>query len=79
MTVVAVDPSQRDALVARMRIVRSDSGRFVALVTSQVTRLTTEHFLLAVPPEQKWYRARRFWWGVVTGGVAGAGTALISR
>lgn len=79
MTVTAVDPSQRDALVARLRIVRSDSGRLVALVTSQVTRLTTDHFLLAVEPPQPWYRARRFWWGVVTGSIVGTGTTLLTR
>jgi len=79
MTVSAVDPSQRDALVARLRIVRADSGRFVALVTSQVTRVTTEHFLLAARPPVPWYKARRFWWGVVSGGAAGAGAAILVK
>ncbi len=79
MTVSAVDPAQRDALVARMRIVRSDSGRFVALVTSQVSRVTTEHFLLAVEPTVPWYKARRFWWGAVGGAVVGAGVGVGAR
>lgn len=79
MTVSAVDPTQRDALVARLRIVRSDSGRFVALVTSQVTRVTTNHFLLAARPPVPWYRTQRFWWGVAAGGAAGAGTAMVAR
>lgn len=79
MTVSAVDPTQRDALVARLRIVRSDSGRFVALVTSQVTRVTTNHFLLAARPKTPWYRAQRFWWGVLAGGTAGTATSVIAR
>jgi hypothetical protein len=79
MQVYAVDPARRDALVARLRIVRSDSGRLVALVTAQVTRVTTDHFLLAVEPSVPWYRTGRFWWGVVGGGVTGAAGAIVAR
>jgi hypothetical protein len=79
MTIHAVDPARRDALVARLRIVRGDSGRLTALITSQVTRVTAEHALIAVKPPTKWYRERRFWWGFVGGGVAGAAGALIAR
>ncbi|MEO7520469.1 MAG: hypothetical protein ABIW79_01505 [Gemmatimonas sp.] len=79
MSIHAVDPARRDALVARLRIVRADSGRLTALVTSQVTRVTTEHFVLAIKPRTTWYRERRFWWGFVGGGVAGAAGAMIAR
>lgn len=79
MTISAVDPARRDALVARLRIVRSDSGRLTALVTSQVTRVTTEHFVLVVKPRTKWYRERRFWWGFVGGAVTGAAGAVVAR
>ena len=79
MEVYAVDPARRDALVARLRIVRADSGRLIALVTAQVTRVTTEHFLLAVKPTVPWYRTRRFWWGFVGGGVVGAAGATVAR
>ena len=79
MQVYAVDPARRDAFVARLRIVRSDSGRLVALVTGQVTRVTTDHFLLAVQPALPWYRTRRFWWGALGGGVFGATAATIAK
>ena len=78
-TVYAVDPAQRDALVARLRVIRADSGRLTALVTSQITRVTTNHFLLAIEPAVPWYRARRFWIGVASGGVLGATSAVVSR
>ena len=71
MTVYAVDPAQRDALVAQLRVVRADSGRFRAVVVSQVTRVKTEHFLLAVRPGVPWYRRRMFWTGALTGGAVG--------
>lgn len=79
MQVYAVDPARRDALVARLRIVRADSGRLVALVTAQVTSVTTEHFLLAVKPPVPWYRTSRFWWGFAGGGVAGVAGAMVAR
>lgn len=79
MTVYAVDPTRRDALVARLRIVGADSVGWHALVTSQVTRVTTEHFLLAVRPATPWYRARRFWTGAVVGSVIGAAAAVVAK
>jgi hypothetical protein len=79
MEVYAVDPARRDALVARLRIVRSDSGRLTALVTAQVTKVTTNHFVLAVEPPVPWYRARRFWWGALGGGLVGAAGAVVAR
>ncbi|HYW33076.1 MAG TPA: hypothetical protein VE869_16365 [Gemmatimonas sp.] len=77
--VYAVDPAKRDALVARLRVLGTDSGRMTALVTSQVTRVTTEHFLLAVKPTVRWYRDARFWWGLAGGGAVGATGAVIAR
>ncbi|MBC7933346.1 MAG: hypothetical protein H7Z38_22515 [Rubrivivax sp.] len=79
MQVYAVDPMHRDALVARLRIVRADSARLVALVTAQVTKVTTDHFLLAVKPKVPWYRTRRFWWGAASGGLVGAAGAIVAR
>ena len=79
MQVYAVDPARRDALVARLRIVRADSGRLMALVTAQVTKVTTNHFLLAVKPATPWYRTRRFWWGAFGGGIVGAAGATVAR
>lgn len=79
MEVYAVDPARRDALVARLRVLRADSGRLTALVTAQVTKVTTNHFVLAVKPPVPWYRTPRFWWGALGGGVVGAGTAVVAR
>lgn len=79
MTVHAVDPARRDALVARLRIIKADSGRLTALVTSQVTRVTTDHFVLAVEPPRKWYQERRVWWSFVGGGIVGAAGAIVAR
>jgi hypothetical protein len=79
MQVYAVDPARRDALVARLRVVRADSGRMEALVTAQVTRVTTDHFLLAVKPTVPWYRTPAFWWGTLGGGVLGAAGVLVAR
>jgi hypothetical protein len=79
MTVYAVDPTKRDALVARLRIVDTDSGRLVARVTGQVTRVTTEHFLLAVRPGTPWYKRGTFWSGLLAGAAVGAGGVLVAR
>ncbi|MBL0939862.1 MAG: hypothetical protein IBJ03_13285 [Gemmatimonadaceae bacterium] len=67
-----IDPHQRDALVARMRIVRSDSLTATALITSQVGRVKTEHFVLVLEPHRPWWKARTFWWGSVIGAALGA-------
>lgn len=67
-----VDPQHRDALVARLRIVRRDSVSATALITSQVGRVKTEHFLLVLEPRQPWWKARTFWWGSALGAALGA-------
>lgn len=75
----AVDPSHRDALVARLTIIRRDSTTASALVTSQVARVTTDHFLLVPPPRTPWWRSKQFWFGAVAGGAIGAGSAAMIR
>lgn len=79
MPVYAVDPSRRDALVARLRIVDADSGRMRAVVVGQVTTVAQDHVLLAVRPHRPWYRDLRFWTGVLAGAVAGAGGVAIGQ
>jgi hypothetical protein len=74
-----VDPQQRDALVARLRIVSRDSLTATALIISQVARVKPEHFLLVVRPPTPWWRSNRFWGGVVSGAVVGAGSVLVAR
>lgn len=72
MTGIAVDPKQRDILVARFRVVGVDSGLVTARVTGATTRVTTEHIALMAEPPKPWYRGITFWAGTVFGIVIGA-------
>lgn len=73
---VAVDPRQRDALVARLRILSVQGGVVTAVVTGQTTRLATEHVVILDEPKRFWLRTPLFWGGLLLGmllgGVAGA-------
>jgi hypothetical protein len=75
----AVDPRQRDALVARVRVVSSDSARAIVQVTSQVSLVKRDHVLLIVEPARPWWRRRTFWSGAGMGALLGAGTAVVAR
>jgi hypothetical protein len=68
----AVDPRRRDALVARFRVIRVDSGLVTALVTGQTTRVATEHIAVMTEPAKPWYKSLTFWSGTVFGVVIGA-------
>lgn len=72
MTGIAVDPKQRDILVARFRVVGVDSGLVTARVTGATTRVTTEHIALMAEPPKPWYKGITFWAGTVFGIVIGA-------
>ena len=74
-----VDPQQRDALVARLRVIHRDSATATALVTGQVTRVKPEHFLVVVRPEEGWWHERRFWMGTLVGAIIGAGSVAAAR
>jgi len=74
MLAYAVDPVNRDALVAQLRVTSVWNGMAVALVTSQVTRVTPQHVIALTPPPTPWWRARGFWVGVLTGTVVGGAT-----
>ena len=75
----AVDPMRRDALVARLTILRRDSATATALVTSQVARVTRDHVLLVPPPPRSWWRSRLFWIGALMGSAVGVGTTAAVR
>jgi len=79
LSAYVVDPARRDALVARLTVLRRDSASATALVTSQVARVTTDHFLLVPPPPTPWWRAKRFWMGTLVGGVIGASATAAIR
>ena len=79
MSAYAVDPVNRDALVARLRIKSMNGSAMTALVTSQVGRVNTSHFLLIARPAEPWWRARHFWWGAAAGGALGAAAGTLAR
>lgn len=66
-----VDPLNRDALVARLRVTSVWNGMAVAVVESQVTSVRTQHVVLLVPPVRPWWKTRRFWLGTLLGSVVG--------
>jgi hypothetical protein len=77
--VYAVDPMQRDAIIAQLRIVMRDSVRAVALVTSQVSGLKPTQVLLVLHPDAPWWRRGLFWSGAGVGAAVGVGAAALSR
>jgi len=79
LSAYAVDPVHRDALVARLTILRRDSTTATALVTSQVARVTTDHFLLVPPPPRPWWGTKLFWIGTLVGSAVGVGTTAAIR
>lgn len=68
---IAVDPRQRDVMVARFRVVSVRDGIATAVITGQTTRVGTDHMALVAPPERPWYARRTFWVGAGLGAVLG--------
>lgn len=73
----AVDPHQRDALVARLRVIARDSATATALITSQVARVKPEHALLMIKPRLPWWKSSVFWWGGALGAALGASLSAL--
>lgn len=76
-TGIAVDPRQRDALVARFRVISVGERRAEALVTGQTTFVTTDHVALVEEPPRRFWRESSFWVGTLLGSVIGAVSALV--
>lgn len=74
---IAVDPRQRDALVARLRVLSRSGDSAVALVTGQTTRMNTDYVAIFRRPPTPTLRQRTFWGGLFAGLAAGAGAALL--
>ena len=74
---IAVDPRQRDVLVARLMVVSRSADTAVALVTGQTTRMSTDYVAIFRPPGTPLLRQRLFWGGVAAGAAAGAGLVLL--
>lgn len=72
-----VDPHQRDALVARLRVIARDSVTATALITSQVARVKPEHALLILKPRQRWWKTGAFWLGGAVGAALGASVSAL--
>ncbi|MHB1224297.1 MAG: hypothetical protein ACYC2G_09685, partial [Gemmatimonadaceae bacterium] len=73
---IAVDPGQRDALVARFRIVDVSRDRATALITGQTTFLTGQHVALVERPRRPFWRRGLFWTGSVVGAALGLAAGL---
>jgi hypothetical protein len=69
---IVVDPRQRDALVARIRIIGVAHDTVAALITGQTTRLGTQHVAILDEPRARFPRTLVFWSGIVIGFVVGA-------
>lgn len=69
---VVVDPARRDALVARFRILKVDDGVVSALVTGQTSQVSTQHFVVMVPPPAPaWHRRSAVWTATAIGALLG--------
>jgi hypothetical protein len=68
---IAVDPRRRDALVARLRVIRVGGGTVNAVVTGQTTAVSTEHVVVLEEPPKRWWRSRPFWSGLLAGAALG--------
>jgi hypothetical protein len=67
----AVDPKERDALIARLTIQRVDTSGIVAAIDGRVAQVATTHVVLMVKPGTAWWKDLRFWSGTGAGVVAG--------
>ncbi|HET7586158.1 MAG TPA: hypothetical protein VFK13_14695 [Gemmatimonadaceae bacterium] len=69
---IVVDPTHRDALIARFRVIDVRDGMGTALITGQTTRLIPTHVALLERPRVPFYKQRGFWAGLLIGAAAGA-------
>ncbi|MBC8086998.1 MAG: hypothetical protein H7Z40_07005 [Phycisphaerae bacterium] len=75
----AVDPTQRDALIARLTIQQVDTGGIVAIIDGRVAQVSTTHVVLMVRPAIAWWKDKRFWLGAGAGAAAVVVGAAASR
>jgi hypothetical protein len=68
---IVVDPRQKDALVARIRILDVERDTVAALITGQTTRLGTQHVAILDEPRPRFPRTLVFWSGLVIGFLVG--------
>jgi hypothetical protein len=68
---IAVDPSRRDALVARLRVANVNGGMVTAVVTAQSQPLSPNHVVILDEPPPAWYRRMALWAGLAVGAALG--------
>ena len=66
-----VDPTQRDALIARVTIQRVDTSGVLATIVGGVAPVALTHVVLFSKPAIAWWRDKRFWVGAGVGVVTG--------
>ncbi len=74
-----VDPLLRDALIARLTIQRVDTSGTVAVIAGGVSPVEVTHVVLFEKPTLKWWRDKRFWFGVGAGVVTGIAATSASK
>jgi hypothetical protein len=71
-TGIVVDPTRRDAQVARFRILNVTDGVVTALVTGQTALITTQNVVVLSPPAPPpWHKRGLFWGGAAAGALLG--------
>lgn len=75
----AVDPTQRDAIIARLTILRIDTASVVARITGQVSPVSLNYVVLVTRPRVAWWRDLHFWAGAGAGAAVGAAATAAGR
>jgi hypothetical protein len=73
---LAIDPRQRDVLVARFEVLEVREGAALAVITGATRPLTTDDVAVLDEPKPSLVRQRGFWTGLVVGVLAGFGLGL---
>jgi hypothetical protein len=68
---LTVDPVRDDALIARFRVLRVDSGVATVVITGQTARVARGQIALLSPPGQPFYAQPAFWIALAAGGAIG--------
>ena len=74
---LALDPRQRDVLVARFEVLEVREGAALALITGATRPLTTDDVAVLDAPPPPIVRRRGFWTGIVVGVLAGFGLGRV--
>ena len=73
---IAVDPTRRDALIARFTVLRVEGQLATAVITGQTSKVSTAYVALVEPTRKRWYEQPAVW---IAGGVGLAAGILIAR